>query len=90
MLKRLLAGSAMLALHANAATLPEIPPGCWYEIESSSLAASGVLAESIAGRTGQDDLEGGLGHVFQVRDRARAPVHRDRGIPTITSSSFRQ
>ena len=52
MLKRLLAGSAMLALHAHAATLPEIPPGCWYEIEGSSLAASGVLAESIAGSEG--------------------------------------
>jgi hypothetical protein len=52
MLKSLLMGSAMLALPAHAGTLPEIAPGCWHEIPGSSLAASGVLADDIAGGEG--------------------------------------
>ena len=43
MLKNLLLGSMVLAVRAEGAGLPEIPPGHWYEIPDSSLVASGLI-----------------------------------------------
>ncbi len=43
MLKHLFLGSIVLAVRAQGAGLPEIPPGHWYEIPDSSLAASRLL-----------------------------------------------
>ncbi len=43
MLKNLLLVSMVLAVRAEGAGLPEIPPGHWHEIPDSSLVASGLI-----------------------------------------------